>query len=106
MEKITIYDTTLRDGAQQEGISFSVMDKLKITKELDKLGIDYVEGGWPLSNPKDIEYFKRVKQLGLNGIKVVAFGSTRRKDIKAEEDDNIRALINAKVKNVCLFGKR
>ena len=81
-QKIQIYDTTLRDGAQMEGISLSVDDKLKITKLLDELGIDFIEGGWPGSNPKDVEYFKKVKDLDLKNAKIVAFGSTRRANSK------------------------
>ena len=80
MEKVFLYDTTLRDGAQHEGISFSLEDKLKITQKLDRLGIHYIEGGWPGSNPKDAEYFERVRDLELAQAKVAAFGSTRRAD--------------------------
>jgi len=75
--RVYYFDTTLRDGSQAEGISFSVEDKLRITEALDKLGINYVEGGWPGSNPKDMEYFKLAKDLKLNQAKVTAFGSTR-----------------------------
>jgi isopropylmalate/homocitrate/citramalate synthase len=86
MSKIYTYDTTLRDGTQREGISLSLDDKLKITQKLDEFGIDYIEGGWPGSNPKDVEYFNRVQSLELKHAKVTAFGSTRRKGSKPEED--------------------
>ena len=78
LSKITIYDTTLRDGSQTEGISFTVNDKLKITEKLDQLGVHYIEGGWPGSNPKDRDYFKAVKSKKLKHAKIAAFGSTRR----------------------------
>ncbi|MGI6686300.1 MAG: citramalate synthase [Bacillota bacterium] len=105
MGRIAIFDTTLRDGAQGEGISLSVEDKLKITVKLDALGISYIEGGWPGSNPKDIEYFRRVQKLSLKHAKITAFSSTRRPGIKIEEDANIRELINAGTKVVTIFGK-
>lgn len=104
-QRVSIYDTTLRDGAQREGLSLSVDDKLKITAKLDELGIDYIEGGWPGANPKDIEYFKRVKDLKLKHAVVVAFGSTRRKGLAPSEDKNIQALIKAETKAVCIVGK-
>lgn len=104
-KKIYLYDTTLRDGAQREGISFTLLDKLKITEALDELGIDYIEGGWPLSNPKDEEYFKEVKNLSLKKAKIVAFGSTRRKGIKPEQDENLNSLLKAETETVCIFGK-
>ena len=75
---IELYDTTLRDGAQQEGISLSAEDKIRITLKLDDLGVHYIEGGWPGSNPKDVEYFQKVKSLSLSNAKIAAFGSTRR----------------------------
>ena len=83
MPKIQLYDTTLRDGAQREGISFSVVDKLKIARKLDELGVHFIEGGWPGSNPKDDEFFERAKELKLAKSKLVAFGSTRRAKTKA-----------------------
>jgi len=76
--KVEIYDTTLRDGTQAEGISFSLLDKIEIAKELDKLGLDYIEGGWPGSNPKDIEFFRKINKVSLSKAKICAFGSTRR----------------------------
>lgn len=105
MPKVFLYDTTLRDGAQTEGISFTVEDKLKITLLLDGLGVSYIEGGWPGSNPKDIEYFKRVKDLKLKNSKIVAFGSTRRADSKVEDDPNIKAFLEADTPVIAIFGK-
>jgi 2-isopropylmalate synthase len=102
---LKIYDTTLRDGSQKQGISFSTEDKLRITKELDKLGVDYVEGGWPGSNPKDIEYFERVRDIKFKNIKVVAFGSTRKANINVENDNNLNEIINSGVKVATIFGK-
>ena len=102
---LKLYDTTLRDGSQMEGISYSTEDKLRITKKLDELGIDYIEGGWPGSNPKDISYFKKVKKLKLNNAKVVAFGSTRRPNIEAKDDKNLNKIVESGVKVATLFGK-
>lgn len=105
VNKIAIFDTTLRDGTQGEGISLSVEDKLKITSKLDTLGISYIEGGWPGSNPKDIEYFLRVQELPLKNAKITAFSSTRRPGIKIEADANIQELIKADTEVVTIFGK-
>jgi 2-isopropylmalate synthase len=105
MKNIIIYDTTLRDGSQTEGISFTVSDKLKITQKLDDLGVHYVEGGWPGSNPKDQEYFKLAKKLKLKHAKVAAFGSTRRANIKPSEDVNLNELIASDAKTLTIFGK-
>jgi 2-isopropylmalate synthase len=105
MTKIYTYDTTLRDGTQREGISLSLEDKLKITQKLDEFGIDYIEGGWPGSNPKDVEYFNRVQSLELQHAKVTAFGSTRRKNSKPEEDLNLKLLIEAQTPVITLVGK-
>ena len=105
MLKVQLYDTTLRDGAQQEGISFSVEDKLKIAAKLDELGIDFIEGGWPGSNPKDIEFFAKAPGLNLAHSIIVAFGSTRRSGSKAEEDSNLQALLESKTKVVTIVGK-
>ncbi|MEZ4589575.1 MAG: citramalate synthase [Chloroflexota bacterium] len=105
MTKIFLYDTTLRDGTQREGISLSLDDKLKITQKLDEFGIDYIEGGWPGSNPKDVEYFRRVGSLELKHAKVCAFGSTRRKGITPEEDANLKLLIEANTPVITLVGK-
>ena len=79
MRSIQIYDTTLRDGSQGEGVSFSLQDKLQITQRLDEIGVDYIEGGYPLANDKDAEYFQKVQNLNLQNAKVCAFGMTRRK---------------------------
>ena len=102
---IEIFDSTLRDGAQGQGISFSLEDKLKIVKALDEIGIDYIEAGNPGSNPKDMEFFNVVKDIKLNNSKLVAFGSTRKPDIKIEDDLNIKGLIKAKTEFVSIFGK-
>ncbi|NHV45979.1 MAG: citramalate synthase [Candidatus Verstraetearchaeota archaeon] len=102
---VEIYDTTLRDGAQSKDIIFSLQDKLRITSKLDEFGVHYIEGGWPGSNPKDEEYFKKVKELSLENSEVVAFGSTRRSNLKVHEDPNIDALIKSDVKTVTIFGK-
>lgn len=104
-KKITVLDSTLRDGAQGEGISFSIEDTLAIVKALDRLGIDYIEAGNPFSNPKDIEFFNRLNKLELKHSKIVAFGSTRRKDCTAEEDKNLQALLSAHTPAVAVFGK-
>ena len=100
-----MYDTTLRDGSQRAGISFSVEDKLKITILLDQVGISYIEGGWPGSNPKDCSYFQRVRDLKLGCAKVSAFGSTRRAGQEVEQDSNLKALLDAKTPVVALVGK-
>lgn len=102
---VEILDSTLRDGAQGEGISFSVDDKLSVTRLLDALGVPLIEAGNPGSNPKDLEFFQRAAELKLTHSRLVAFGSTRRKNIDAEEDDNIRALLSAGTDTVALFGK-
>ncbi len=94
MVQVEIYDTTLRDGAQREGISFSAVDKIHIVQQLDDLGVHYIEGGWPGSNPKDAEFFTQVRQLNLKNSKVAAFGSTRRAKVRAEEDANLQALVD------------
>ncbi len=102
---IQLYDTTLRDGTQREGISLSVDDKLKIARKLDEFGIHYIEGGWPGSNPNDAEFFRRARSLGLRYARLAAFGSTRRKDVAAQEDENLRALLEAGTPVVTLVGK-
>jgi 2-isopropylmalate synthase len=103
--EVKVYDTTLRDGTQAEDISFSVEDKLRITQKLDELGIHYIEGGWPGSNPRDIQYFREVRNIPLSSAKVVAFGSTCRKGVAPENDTNIRALLGAKTEVITIFGK-
>ena len=103
--QVQLYDTTLRDGVQMEGISLSVEDKLKITSKLDELGVHIIEGGWPGSNPKDIEFFARAQSLKLQHAQLAAFGSTRRAGAKAEDDANLRALLDARTPVVTLVGK-
>ncbi len=105
MEKVTILDSTLRDGAQAWGISFSVEDKLKIVKALDEIGVTYIEAGNPGSNPKDIEFFERAAALKLSNAILTAFGSTRRANISVLEDNNIKSLLAANTKCVCIVGK-
>lgn len=105
MNKIYVFDSTLRDGAQAQGISFSVQDKLKIAKILDNLQIDYIEAGNPGSNPKDMQFFKQIRNTPLRNAKLTAFGSTRRKNISPEEDFNIQALLAAETDCVTIFGK-
>src|SRR4030042_397555 len=102
---LTLYDTTLRDGAQGEGISFTLEDKLRIARKLDEFGIHYIEGGWPGSNPKDIKFFRRAKELQLDRAKIAAFGSTRRAKLSVEKDPNILALLEAGTEVVTIFGK-
>ena len=104
-EKIEILDSTLRDGSQGEGISYSVQDKLHIVEALDELGVTYIEAGNPGSNPKDMEFFQRAKELKLKNARLVAFGSTRRKDIPCAEDANLQSLIAAGTDDVVIFGK-
>ncbi|HHX38739.1 MAG TPA: citramalate synthase [Armatimonadetes bacterium] len=103
--KIKTYDTTLRDGAQAEGISFSLEDKLKIAARLDRFGVDYIEGGWPYSNPKDITFFERIRETPLKHARVAAFGSTRRARFAAEEDPNLRMLVASRAPVITIFGK-
>jgi 2-isopropylmalate synthase len=105
MRRIDIYDTTLRDGSQGEGVNFSLMDKLQITQKLDAIGIDFIEGGYPLSNPKDAEYFQRVRDLPLEHAQIAAFGMTRRKECAAEDDIGMVALRDAKTPVITLVGK-
>jgi 2-isopropylmalate synthase len=105
MRKVELYDTTLRDGAQTEGISYSVADKLKIARKLDELGIHYIEGGWPGSNPKDMQLFKQLKKRRLKNAQVCAFGSTARAHLRPEKDSNIQALLKAETEVITLFGK-
>lgn len=104
-DKVKLYDTTLRDGAQTEGISFSVSDKLRIAQKLDEIGIHYIEGGWPGANPKDIEFFKKVKNIRLKNAVITAFGSTRRPKVKPQDDAILNGLIKADTKVVTIFGK-
>ena len=103
--KVYLYDTTLRDGTQGEGISLSVEDKIKIALRLDQFGIDFIEGGWPGSNPKDMAFFERVREIPLQHAKVTAFGSTCRPNVAASEDENLQALIASGVSAAAIFGK-
>ena len=105
MRMIEIYDTTLRDGTQSEDISLSVEDKLRITEKLDEIGIHYIEGGWPGSNPRDADYFKKVRKLPLAQSLVAAFGSTHSPKHHVRDDQNLKALVEAKVKVITIFGK-
>jgi 2-isopropylmalate synthase len=105
MHTVKIYDTTLRDGAQREGISFSVGDKLQIVKLLDNFGFDYIEGGWPGSNPKDKDFFQRIKSITLKQSKIAAFGSTRRAHVDVEHDINLKSLLAAETPVVTIVGK-
>lgn len=103
--KIELYDTTLRDGAQTEGISYSVNDKINIAKKLDELGIHYIEGGWPVANPKEREFFRKMRRVNLKKSRLVAFGSTRHPQKKVHLDSNLRQLIEADTQVVTIFGK-
>lgn len=105
MKKITVLDSTLRDGAQAEGISFSVTDKLNICRALDELGVAYIEAGNPSSNPKDIEFFREAAEIKFKNAVLTAFGSTRRKNVTCEQDANLNALVNAGTAAVSIFGK-
>src|SRR3954466_1466234 len=103
--RVEIYDTTLRDGSQGLGISFSVLDKLRIAERLDEFGVHYIEGGWPGSNPKDIEFFEEAKRRHFKNARLAAFGATRRKGVTAEGDDQVRLLIDAETAVVTIVGK-
>jgi 2-isopropylmalate synthase len=104
-KSVEVLDTTLRDGAQGVGVSFTLNDKLRIAELLDILGVDYIEGGWPSSNPKDKEFFKKAKELSLSHSKLAAFGSTRKKGVKPHEDQNLQAIIESDVEVGVIFGK-
>jgi 2-isopropylmalate synthase len=105
MRTIEIYDTTLRDGSQGEGVNFSLQDKLAIARRLDEVGVDYIEGGYPLSNPKDAQFFERVRAAGLKHAKVVAFGMTRRRGMAAGADPGMKSLLDAGTPVVMIVGK-
>ncbi len=105
MSRVWLYDTTLRDGTQAEDVSFLVADKIRIAQKLDEMGIDYIEGGWPGSNPKDIAFFKDVRKVKLSHAKIAAFGSTRRAKVTPDKDNNIRTLVQAEPDTVTIFGK-
>jgi len=103
--RIELYDTTLRDGTQGEGVSFTSDDKVAIAKRLDAFGIDLIEGGWPGSNPKDVDFFERMRDLPLQTARLAAFGATRRKGTAPEDDANLAALLAAATPVVTVFGK-
>jgi 2-isopropylmalate synthase len=103
--QVEIYDTTLRDGSQGEGINFSVADKLRIADKLDAFGVHYIEGGWPGSNPKDIEFFAQARRKKFKNARLAAFGSTRKKGVPVEQDDQVRLLIEAGTPVVTIYGK-
>src|SRR3989441_5078197 len=104
-QPITLYDTTLRDGTQGENITLSLADKLRVARMLDEYGMPYVEGGWPGSNPKDVEFFRAARSLPLAHARLAAFGSTTRPMKPAAEDPNLRALIEVEAPVVAIFGK-
>ncbi len=103
--KVFVYDTTLRDGTQGEGVSFSVAAKLRVAEKLDQFGVDYIEGGWPGSNPRDVEFFTKAKELELKHAKIAAFGSTRRAKVDVAEDPQVQLLLDAETPVVTIFGK-
>src|SRR6201996_8025257 len=103
--RVTIYDTTLRDGTQGTGISFSVLDKIRVAEKLDAFGIHYIEGGWPGSNPKDIEFFAEAKRKKFKNARLAAFGATRRKGVGVEEDEQVRLLLEAETPVITIVGK-
>ena len=105
MKKIQIFDSTLRDGAQSEGVSYSVQDKLNIVKALDDFGVSFIEAGIPAANPKDLEFFEKAKKLALKNAKLCAFGRTRLKGIRSEDDENLQSLVSAGTDIVSIFGK-
>ena len=105
MSLIKLYDTTLRDGTQAEDVSFLVEDKIRIARKLDEIGIHYIEGGWPGSNPKDVSFFKDIKKEKLSQAKIAAFGSTRRAKVTPDKDQNIRTLVQAEPDAITIFGK-
>jgi len=105
MRSIEIYDTTLRDGSQSEDISFTVEDKIRIAHKLDELGVHYIEGGWPGSNPRDIDFFNKARDLRFDNAVITAFGSTRRAGIKSEDDPNLRQLLSSGASAITIFGK-
>src|SRR5688572_21370609 len=102
---LEIYDATLRDGTQGYGVNLSLADKLALTEKLDEIGVAFIEGGWPGSNPKDRAYFEEVRKLPLKHAKISAFGSTRRHNLSAAEDPNLIALVQSGAQLTCIFGK-
>lgn len=105
MKKVELYDTTLRDGSQTEGISYSKLDKVNIARKLDELGVHYIEGGYPLSNPKDKAFFQELKKYPLKNATLVAFGSTRKAGVKSQDDPGLNSLVESSVKVATIFGK-
>ena len=103
--KVEIYDTTLRDGTQAENFTLSVEDRIRICLKLDELGIDYIEGGWPGSNPSAVEFFNAMQSHTLKHAKLTAFGSTRNFNKPVDQDPNLQALIAAKIPGITIFGK-
>ncbi len=104
--QVEIYDTTLRDGAQAEGINFSLADKLRIAERLDQFGVHYIEGGWPGSNPKDLEFFQQAARRKWRHARIAAFGFTRRKGTAVEQDDQVRMLLEAETPVITLSENR
>ncbi|TET93789.1 MAG: citramalate synthase, partial [Desulfobacteraceae bacterium] len=104
-EHVLIYDTTLRDGTQGEQINFSAEEKLRIAQKLADLGVQYIEGGWPGSNPKDIRFFQMAKEAKVKGARLTAFGSTRKANTLPEKDPNLKALLQAETETITIFGK-
>ncbi|MBW2514664.1 MAG: citramalate synthase, partial [Deltaproteobacteria bacterium] len=105
MEPISLYDTTLRDGTQGENISFSADEKVKIAERLDNMGIHYIEGGWPGSNPKDIQFFDMARRVKFKQARLAAFGATRKPGISPDDDANLKALLETRTPVVTIFGK-
>ncbi|HXF10388.1 MAG TPA: citramalate synthase, partial [Desulfuromonadaceae bacterium] len=103
--QVEIYDTTLRDGSQGEGINFSAMDKLRIAEKLDSFGVHYIEGGWPGSNPKDMEFFKQAARRKWKRAQIAAFSMTRRKNMAVERDELMRQILEAQTPVVTIVGK-
>src|SRR5437867_68243 len=103
--EVELYDTTLRDGSQGEGINFSVSDKLRIAEKLDAFGVHYIEGGWPGSNPKDIEFFAEAKRKKLKKARLAAFGATRRRGVAVQNDEQVRLLLQAETPVITIVGK-
>ena len=105
MDPILVYDTTLRDGTQGENVNFSAEEKIKIARRLDDLGIHYIEGGWPGSNPRDVQFFDLARDVAFKQARLTSFGATRKPGISPEEDANIKALLDSGTPAVAIFGK-
>ena len=103
--QIALYDTTLRDGTQGTGISFSVLDKIRVAEKLDEFGVHYIEGGWPGSNPRDVAFFEEARKRSWKTAKIAAFGSTRRAAMTAEDDPQVRTLLEAETPVVTIVAK-